>query len=185
MGGEGSPFKRHHKLHPLPLFFLGGGGQVALGPTEHPRPEGVRPAGRGNVRHPRHLAPLQVLQGPHLPHGDCLRISNRQAIERPFIYSCNCTSTTSTPGLFDPFTLEYGDWAFKLFGIPRDLMPPVVDSAGEHFGSVHPDIFGCAVPIRAIMADQVETIAWRTAYVLPRKEKTAYFFAISVTHKSI
>ncbi len=58
-------------------------------------------------------------------------------------------------GLFDPFTLEYGDWAFTLFGIPRGLMPPVVDSAGDHFGSVHPDIFGCPIPIKAVMADQV------------------------------
>ncbi len=41
-----------------------------------------------------------------------------------------------------------------MFGIPRDIMPPVVDSAGEHFGSVHPDVLGHAVPIRAVMADQ-------------------------------
>lgn len=33
-------------------------------------------------------------------------------------------------------------------------MPPVVDSAGDHFGSTHPDILGSSVPIRSVMADQ-------------------------------
>ncbi len=69
-------------------------------------------------------------------------------------YMCEIACTSAT-GLFDPFLLDWGDWAFKLFGIPRCIMPPIVDSAGEHFGSVHQDIFGAAIPIRAVMADQV------------------------------
>lgn len=60
----------------------------------------------------------------------------------------------SATGLYDPFTMAYGDWAFKLFGIPQNIMPEVVDTAGSHFGSVDPSIFGTSIPIRSIMADQ-------------------------------
>eukprot|EP00095_Tigriopus_kingsejongensis_P001848 maker-scaffold10_size831480-snap-gene-7.25 protein:Tk01848 transcript:maker-scaffold10_size831480-snap-gene-7.25-mRNA-1 annotation:"glycerol kinase 5" len=60
----------------------------------------------------------------------------------------------SATGLYDPFTMQYGDWAFKLFGIPQHIMPEVVDSAGTHFGQVHESLFGSSIPIRAVMADQ-------------------------------
>ncbi|TRY74858.1 hypothetical protein TCAL_11213 [Tigriopus californicus] len=60
----------------------------------------------------------------------------------------------SATGLYDPFTMAYGDWAFKLFGIPQNIMPEVVDTAGSHFGAVDPSIFGSSIPIRSIMADQ-------------------------------
>ena len=62
--------------------------------------------------------------------------------------------SVSATGLFDPFTMNYAPWAFKLFKIPMSLMPPIVDSAGDHFGEVHPDLVDFRLPIRAVMADQ-------------------------------
>ena len=56
--------------------------------------------------------------------------------------------------------MDYADWAFRLFGFSTSMMPPVVDSAGEHFGRTHSDIFGGhSIPIRAVMADQVSIIS--------------------------
>lgn len=66
----------------------------------------------------------------------------------------------SATGLYDPFTLQYGGWAFKLFGLPMAMMPEVVDSAGDHFGTLDCDFtLGLQggpppIPIRAVMADQ-------------------------------
>lgn len=50
--------------------------------------------------------------------------------------------------------MEWGDWAFKLFKIPKSIMPTVVDSAGNHFGELGQEVLGHAVPIKAVMADQ-------------------------------
>ena len=61
-------------------------------------------------------------------------------------------------GLYDPFTLGYGGWAFNMFGIPLSIMPEVVDSAGDHFGHLDAsEILGldpARIPISAVMADQ-------------------------------
>ena len=63
-------------------------------------------------------------------------------------------SSIAATGLFDPFTMQYASWAFNLFSLPLSIMPEVVDSCGEHFGSVRSDILGHEVPIRAVLADQ-------------------------------
>eukprot|EP00090_Calanus_glacialis_P009522 TRINITY_DN17907_c0_g1_i2.p1 TRINITY_DN17907_c0_g1~~TRINITY_DN17907_c0_g1_i2.p1 ORF type:complete len:379 (-),score=100.87 TRINITY_DN17907_c0_g1_i2:498-1634(-) len=63
-------------------------------------------------------------------------------------------SNIAATGLFDPFTMQYAGWAFNPFSLPLSIMPEVVDSCGEHFGSSKPDILGHPVPIRAVLADQ-------------------------------
>ena len=37
--------------------------------------------------------------------------------------------------MYDPFTLGYASWVFTMFNIPLSMMPRIVDSAGDHFGS--------------------------------------------------
>lgn len=63
-------------------------------------------------------------------------------------------SNIAATGLFDPFTLQYAGWAFNMFSIPMSIMPEVVDSCGDHFGSTKYEILDHAVPIRAVLADQ-------------------------------
>ena len=40
-------------------------------------------------------------------------------------------SNASATGLFDPFTVSWGAFVFKMLGIPMSLAPPVVASAGR------------------------------------------------------
>ena len=40
-------------------------------------------------------------------------------------------SNASATGLFDPFTVSWGAFVFKMLGIPMSLAPPVVSSAGR------------------------------------------------------
>lgn len=63
-------------------------------------------------------------------------------------------SCASATGLFDPFTMKWADWAVSLFGFNLNMFPTVCDSAGDHFGCTEPDLFGSAIPIKAVMADQ-------------------------------
>ena len=44
-------------------------------------------------------------------------------------------SNIAATGIYDPFTHQYAGWAFSMFNIPMDMMPTIVDSAGDHFGS--------------------------------------------------
>ena len=44
-------------------------------------------------------------------------------------------SNIAATGIYDPFTHQYAAWAFSMFNIPMDMMPSIVDSAGDHFGS--------------------------------------------------
>lgn len=67
-------------------------------------------------------------------------------------------SNAAATGIFDPFSLDYVSWIPMVFGIPNEIMPKVVDDAGEHFGSTKRDIFGAEIPIRCIMADQSASV---------------------------
>lgn len=56
-------------------------------------------------------------------------------------------SSASATGLFDPFLLTWSPWPFKLFGIPMNIFPDIVDSAGFHFGYTDLSVFGESIPI--------------------------------------
>ncbi|BES90209.1 Glycerol kinase [Nesidiocoris tenuis] len=63
-------------------------------------------------------------------------------------------SNVISTAMFCPHKL---DWLYPILwiaGVPSSILPSVLDSAGKHFGSTHPDIFGLPVPIRASIADQ-------------------------------
>ncbi|XP_061721181.1 putative glycerol kinase 5 [Cydia pomonella] len=67
-------------------------------------------------------------------------------------------SSASATGFFDPFCMEWGGWALSLFKIPRSVLPTIVDTAGKHFGTTTPDIWGHAIPIISCMADQTASM---------------------------
>ncbi|XP_045537418.1 putative glycerol kinase 5 [Papilio machaon] len=67
-------------------------------------------------------------------------------------------SSASATGFFDPFTMQWAGWAMTIFGIPMSALPEVVDTAGDHFTSTDPKIFGCAIPIRCCIADQTASM---------------------------
>ena len=73
-------------------------------------------------------------------------------------------------GIFDPFSLDYASWIPLMFGIPNEIMPKVVDDAGDHFGSTKLDIFGVEIPIRCIMADQSASV-YGLGCILPNQIK--------------
>lgn len=57
-------------------------------------------------------------------------------------------SSASATGFYDPFTMQWANWAITLLKIPRDALPPVVDTAGNHFTSTLATIWGH--PIRIV-----------------------------------
>ncbi|XP_013187685.1 putative glycerol kinase 5 [Amyelois transitella] len=67
-------------------------------------------------------------------------------------------SSASATGFYDPFTMEWANWALTLFRIPASALPTVVDTAGDHFTSTSPSIWGAAIPIRSCMADQTASM---------------------------
>ncbi|XP_004922481.2 putative glycerol kinase 5 isoform X1 [Bombyx mori] len=67
-------------------------------------------------------------------------------------------SSASATGFYDPFTMQWAGWGTLLLNIPISSLPTVVDTAGEHFTSTAPDIWGHAIPIRSCMADQTASM---------------------------
>ncbi|XP_011648355.1 putative glycerol kinase 5 isoform X1 [Pogonomyrmex barbatus] len=70
------------------------------------------------------------------------------------IMDVSCASAT---GIFDPFTMEWADWALNILKLPRNIFPEVVDTAGN-FGVIPKDIFGAEIPICCSMADQAASL---------------------------
>ena len=60
--------------------------------------------------------------------------------------------------MYDPFTLQYASWMFTLFNVPMSMMPKIVDSCGDHFGSTKQELFGSSIPIKVVMADQSASV---------------------------
>ena len=55
--------------------------------------------------------------------------------------------------LFDIGTQDWSDDLLALFGIPRAVLPEVLDCAAD-FGTTDPALFGAAIPIRGVAGDQ-------------------------------
>jgi len=67
-------------------------------------------------------------------------------------------SNIAATGMYDPFTMDYAGWIFTMFNMPMSIMPKVVDSCGSHFGSTKPQLLGCPIPIKAVLADQSASV---------------------------
>lgn len=61
-------------------------------------------------------------------------------------------SSASATGFYDPFTMRWAGWGTTLLGIPSAALPVVVDTAGDHFTSTLPEIWGHAIPIRSCVS---------------------------------
>src|SRR6201996_281880 len=71
--------------------------------------------------------------------------------------------------------IHTGDWdeeLLKLLGIPRSVLPRVVDSSSE-FGVTDPEIFGAAVPIRGVAGDQQAAMVGQACFK-PGMMKSTY-----------
>ena len=62
-------------------------------------------------------------------------------------------SNASRSSLFDIRAQRWDDELLELFGVPRELLPRVLDSAAR-FGETRPDLLGAAIPITGIAGDQ-------------------------------
>ncbi|CAB3234977.1 unnamed protein product [Arctia plantaginis] len=67
-------------------------------------------------------------------------------------------SSASATGFYDPFTMQWANWAITLLKIPRDALPTVVDTAGDHFTSSLATIWGHPIRIVSCMADQTASM---------------------------
>lgn len=63
-------------------------------------------------------------------------------------------SCASATGIFDPFTMEWADWALNILKLPRNIFPEVVDTAGN-FGIIPESVFGAEIPIYCSVSDEV------------------------------
>lgn len=55
-------------------------------------------------------------------------------------------SSCSATGFYDPFTLSWAQWAFKLFSLHGEMMPTVVSNSHD-FGATDRSIFGHEIKI--------------------------------------
>ncbi|XP_047518640.1 putative glycerol kinase 5 [Pieris napi] len=67
-------------------------------------------------------------------------------------------SSASATGFFDPFTMQWAGWAMSIFGISFDMLPTIVDTAGNHFTCTAKEIWGHAIPIKSCIADQTASM---------------------------
>ena len=60
--------------------------------------------------------------------------------------------------------MDYAAWVFLAFGIPSEIMPKVVDDAGDHFGFIDKCILGGQIPIKCVMADQSASVFGQSCF---------------------
>ncbi|XP_046389075.1 putative glycerol kinase 5 [Ischnura elegans] len=76
---------------------------------------------------------------------------HRMTGRRLHVTDPSCASAT---GFYDPFTLDWATWALSIFSFHRDMLPRVVDTTGDAFGTTHPSVWGHPIPIRCSVSDQ-------------------------------
>ncbi|MCH8685292.1 glycerol kinase GlpK [Pedomonas mirosovicensis] len=74
--------------------------------------------------------------------------------------------------LMDLATCQWREDLCDLFGVPRGILPEIVDSAG-HLGDTQPELFGRAIPICGVAGDQ-QAAAIGQACVTPGTVKATY-----------
>ncbi|MGR3486298.1 MAG: glycerol kinase GlpK [Paracoccaceae bacterium] len=74
--------------------------------------------------------------------------------------------------LFDIRDQDWSDPILERFGIPRAMMPEVLDCDGE-FGTTDPDLLGAAIPIRGVAGDQQAATVGQACFA-PGTVKSTY-----------
>ncbi|XP_011150642.1 putative glycerol kinase 5 isoform X2 [Harpegnathos saltator] len=67
------------------------------------------------------------------------------------------TSCASATGIFDPFTMQWAEWAINILRLPRSIFPEVVDTVGD-FGITPVGMFGREIRICCSIADQAASL---------------------------
>lgn len=73
------------------------------------------------------------------------------------------------------YDIRKGDWSddmCRLFGVPRELLPQVRDSADD-FGTTRPDLFGREIPITGVAGDQQAATVGQACFT-PGMMKSTY-----------
>ncbi|MCB9963683.1 MAG: glycerol kinase GlpK [Rhodospirillales bacterium] len=68
------------------------------------------------------------------------------------VHATDATNAART-GLFNIVTQSWDDDLLALYGIPKEILPQVMDNAAS-FGTTHPDLFGTALPVAGMAGDQ-------------------------------
>ncbi|MFO8072943.1 MAG: glycerol kinase GlpK [Polyangia bacterium] len=95
-------------------------------------------------------------------------------------------SNASRTSLFDIRAQRWDDELLELFGVPRELLPRVFDSAAQ-FGQTRPDLLGAAIPITGVAGDQQAALVGQACFE-PGTIKSTYGtggFAIANTGSEI
>ncbi|MCC2656326.1 MAG: glpK [Panacagrimonas sp.] len=81
-------------------------------------------------------------------------------------------SNASRTALFNIRTQAWDDELLKFFGVPRAMLPEVLDCAAE-FGSTQADLLGAPVPIRGMLGDQQAATVGQACFA-PGMTKSTY-----------
>ena len=73
-------------------------------------------------------------------------------------------SCASATGFYDPFTMQWGNWALRLFGISDSILPQVCDSAAD-FGCITEDIVGAPIPVCSLVCMERNIILNKINYI--------------------
>src|SRR5258708_26628156 len=94
-------------------------------------------------------------------------------------------TNASRTALYDIHANAWSGELCALFGVPREILPEVRDCAAE-YGATAPELFGAAIPIRGIAADQQAALIGQACFT-PGMMKATYgtgCFAILNTGKT-
>lgn len=74
------------------------------------------------------------------------RLRQGTAAVHKYVEHISDVSSCAATGFYDPFTLCWANWAFKLFSLKGEMMPKVVSNSYD-FGCVDKSIFGHEIKI--------------------------------------
>ncbi len=66
-------------------------------------------------------------------------------------------SNISATGLFDVFAHDWSSIIIGVLGLPTNIFPKILPSSAD-YGETEPELFGSAIPIRAVIADQQSSL---------------------------
>ena len=87
------------------------------------------------------------------------------------VHATDATNASRTL-LFDIHEGRWDDQLLKLFGVPKSVLPQVLDSSAD-FGSTDPELFGAAIPICGIAGDQQAALVGQACFT-PGMLKATY-----------
>lgn len=87
------------------------------------------------------------------------------------VHRTDATNASRTM-MFNIHTQEWDNTLLELFGVPRNMLPEVMDSADD-FGDTDPSLFGASIPVLGIAGDQQAALFGQTCFK-PGMAKSTY-----------